>query len=36
VLDRGRVCWTGPTDRIAPELGVVSVAEAFALLTGSP
>ncbi|TIV08930.1 MAG: ABC transporter ATP-binding protein, partial [Mesorhizobium sp.] len=27
VLDRGRVCWTGPADRIAPELGVGSVAE---------
>ncbi|TIP41804.1 MAG: ATP-binding cassette domain-containing protein [Mesorhizobium sp.] len=36
VLDRGRVCWAGPADRIAPELGVGSVAEAFALLTGSP
>ncbi|MDG4877234.1 ATP-binding cassette domain-containing protein [Mesorhizobium sp. WSM4935] len=36
VLDRGRVCWAGPADRIAPDLGVGSIAEAFALLTGSP
>ncbi|UCI10515.1 ABC transporter ATP-binding protein [Mesorhizobium sp. B1-1-8] len=36
VLDRGKVCWAGRADRIAPELGVETIAEAFALLTGSP
>jgi ABC-2 type transport system ATP-binding protein len=36
VLDRGKVCWAGPADRIAPELGAESIAQAFALLTGSP
>jgi ABC-2 type transport system ATP-binding protein len=36
VLDRGRVRWSGRADRIAAELGVEGVAEAFASLTGSP
>ncbi|TGS35504.1 ABC transporter ATP-binding protein, partial [Mesorhizobium sp. M8A.F.Ca.ET.182.01.1.1] len=36
VLDRGRVCWAGRADRIAPEVSAGSIAEAFALLTGSP
>jgi ABC-2 type transport system ATP-binding protein len=36
VLDRGRVLWSGRADRIAAELGVEGVAEAFASLTGQP
>ncbi|TPI85433.1 ATP-binding cassette domain-containing protein [Mesorhizobium sp. B2-8-9] len=36
VLDQGRVRWAGRADRISPELGVESIAEAFASLTGSP